>query len=52
MIQSARPAAGCKGSVRKMTFRGHGAMVGGTTNDMPPPPIAGGRPLPSAPISL
>lgn len=23
---------------RKMTFRGHGAMVGGTSNDMPPPP--------------
>jgi len=25
---------------RKMTFRGHGAMLGGTSNDMPPPPVA------------
>jgi hypothetical protein len=23
---------------RKMTMRGHGAMTGGTANDMPPPP--------------
>lgn len=26
---------------RKMTFRGHGAMVSGTANDMPPPPNLG-----------
>jgi hypothetical protein len=29
---------GC-GSARKMTLRGHGAFVGGSTNDLPPPPL-------------
>jgi hypothetical protein len=31
--------------VRKMTFRGHGSVVGGTRNHIPPPPIEGGNPL-------
>lgn len=26
------------GRTRKITMRGHGVMVGGTANDMPPPP--------------
>lgn len=25
---------------RKMTMRGHGSMAGGTTSDMPPPPVS------------
>jgi len=28
--------------VRKMSFRGHGCFVGGTTCDMPPPPTGRG----------
>lgn len=31
-------AGGRPSRARKMTFRGHGAFVGGTANDMPPPP--------------
>jgi len=27
-------------STRKLTIRGHGSMVGGTANDMPPPPAS------------
>jgi hypothetical protein len=26
---------------RKLTLRGRGSMVGGTANDMPPPPTVG-----------
>lgn len=28
---------------RKLTLRGHGSFVGGTTNDIPPPPIRSNR---------
>lgn len=34
---------GAPGRARKMTLRGHGAFVGGTSSDIPPPPVARGR---------